>query len=487
MTTMRDSVGDFLRGRTLLLTGGTGFLGKVIVQRLLRVAPDVERIYLLIRPSRLTPPERFEAEVVRSGAFEALAALYGDRWPSLVRDKVVPVAGDVSRPFLGMDEDTYAALTRSVEIVINSAASVAFDAPLDEALRHNTHSVQHGVAFARACRSASLVQVSTAYVAGQRTGRIPEAALEPDVSAREMAAIDEGVAAVRDEARARHVGAREVRAQLVAFGMTRARELGWHDSYTYTKALGEMTLERHRGDVPTAIVRPTIIESSLRDPVPGWLENLNVGDPIFVEFGRGRMPDFPLRRDAVFDIVPVDLVANAVLGVLPRVGDMRQRAGYYTVGFQLAEPAVGRAPLRPHVRVLPARADGGPPRKADSTAALDVPVAGAVPHPGRRRRSGERVGGEAAAVPGGAVQHVHQRGLRLRHHAYAGAAGVPVRRRSRRARLRRTAGQLALVPAGGPPARAAAPSPARRSAAPRPRAGARVARCVTRAAGAWKR
>jgi nucleoside-diphosphate-sugar epimerase len=334
-------IGDFLRGRTLLVTGGTGFLGKVIVERLLRTAPDVERVYLLIRPSRLTPPERFEAEVVRSGAFEALAAIHGDRWPRFVRHKVVPIAGDVSQPRLGMDEETHTALTRSVDIVINSAASVAFDAPIDEALRHNTQSVQHGVAFARACRSAALVQVSTAYVAGRRAGHVPEAALSPDVSAREIAAIEEGVAAILQEARARRVSPRETRARLVALGMERARGLGWHDSYTYTKALGEMTLERDRGDLPTAIIRPTIIESSLRDPVPGWLENLNVADPIFIEYGRGRMPDFPLRRDAIFDIVPVDLVANAIVGVLPHVGDMRRQVGYYAVGSSSLNPLTG--------------------------------------------------------------------------------------------------------------------------------------------------
>ncbi|MDE3155159.1 MAG: SDR family oxidoreductase [Acidobacteriota bacterium] len=341
MTAKHPSVGDFLRGRTLLLTGGTGFLGKVVVERLLRTAPEVERIYLLIRPSRLTPPERFEAEVVRSRAFDTLAAMHGDRWLRLIRDTVVPVAGDVSQPRLGMDDETHAALTQSVDIVINSAASVAFDAPLDEALRHNTRSVQHGVEFARACRSAALVQVSTAYVAGQRTGRIPETALTPDISAREMAAVEASVAATLEEARAQGVAPRELRAQLVALGMQRARELGWHDSYTYTKALGEMTLERSRGDVPTAIIRPTIIESSLRDPAPGWIENLNVGDPIFIEFGRGRMPDFPLGRDAVFDIVPVDLVANAVLAVLPHVGDLRQRAGYYAVGTSSTNPLSG--------------------------------------------------------------------------------------------------------------------------------------------------
>jgi hypothetical protein len=92
--------------------------------------------------------------------------------------------------------------------------------------------------------------------------------------------------------------------------------------------------------VPTAIVRPTIIESSLRDPEPGWLENLNVGDPFFVEYGRGRMPDFPLRRDTVFDIVPVDLVANAVVALLPHVPGLAT-IGYYAIGSGALNPLTG--------------------------------------------------------------------------------------------------------------------------------------------------
>jgi hypothetical protein len=122
--------------------------------------------------------------------------------------------------------------------------------------------------------------------------------------------------------------------------MARAKRLGWHDCYTYTKALGEMVLARDRDNVPTAIVRPTIIESSLRDPEPGWLENLNVGDPLWVEYGRGRMPDFPFGPDVVYDFVPVDLVANALLAMLPRVAESRE-ISYYTVGSGSLNPLTG--------------------------------------------------------------------------------------------------------------------------------------------------
>jgi nucleoside-diphosphate-sugar epimerase len=338
---MRSSVRQHLRGKTLLVTGGTGFLGKVIVERLLRVAPEVERIYLLIRPSRALPPERFENEVVPSAAFDTLARTHGNRWLPFMRRTVVPVAGDMSQPKLGLADDVYDELIASVDIVINSAASVAFDAPLDEALRHNTLSVRHGAEFARACRSAVLVQVSTAYVAGQQAGRIPEAALAPDVSTPEVAAIGDCVRGIHAEAHGCQWDARETRTRLVDAGMRRARDLGWHDSYTYTKALGEMLLARHRGTVPTAVIRPSIIESSLRHPAPGWLENLNVGDPIFVEFGRGRLPDFPLSQETVFDIVPVDLVANADVTLLPHVAEMRTSIGYFTVGSGALNPLTG--------------------------------------------------------------------------------------------------------------------------------------------------
>src|SRR5205085_2459668 len=105
---------------------------------------------------------------------------------------------------------------------------VAFDAPLDEALLHNTRSVQRVAEFARACHSAVLVHISTAYVAGRQRGRIAEAAM-PDISATELNALEGLIQAIREEDARGRSDARETRARLVDAGMTRARSLGWHD------------------------------------------------------------------------------------------------------------------------------------------------------------------------------------------------------------------------------------------------------------------
>lgn len=46
------SVKDFYRGRSIFITGGTGFMGKVLVEKLLRSCPGIKNIYLLMRPKK---------------------------------------------------------------------------------------------------------------------------------------------------------------------------------------------------------------------------------------------------------------------------------------------------------------------------------------------------------------------------------------------------------------------------------------------------
>ena len=100
---------------------------------------------------------------------------------------------------------------------------------------------------------------------------------------------------------------------MVEEGLKHARSRGWNDTYTYMKFLAEQMVMELRGELPTAIVRPSIIESSFDEPEPGWLGGFRMCEPLIVGFGKGRLPDFPADPDIILDIIPVDFVVNAIL------------------------------------------------------------------------------------------------------------------------------------------------------------------------------
>src|SRR5205085_9044916 len=91
--------------------------------------------------------------------------------------------------------------------------------------------------------------------------------------------------------------------------------LGWPDAYAYTKARGERALLETRGDVPLTIVRPSIIESSLAEPIPGWIRGFRMAEPVIISYGRGLLAEFPGLPEGIVDVIPVDLLVAAILAV----------------------------------------------------------------------------------------------------------------------------------------------------------------------------
>jgi fatty acyl-CoA reductase len=90
------------RGKTILLTGGTGFLGTALVEKILRSLPDLGRLYLLIRASReKSAASRFEKDVLGSAAFGGLREQRGEDFSSYVSEKVRVLEGDVHAPWAG--------------------------------------------------------------------------------------------------------------------------------------------------------------------------------------------------------------------------------------------------------------------------------------------------------------------------------------------------------------------------------------------------
>ena len=113
---------------------------------------------------------------------------------------------------------------------------------------------------------------------------------------------------------------------MVASGQARAQSLGWPDAYPYTKALGERALVSQYGThLPMTIIRPSIIESALAEPRPGWIRGFRMAEPIIVSYARGLLREFPGVPEGVTDVIPVDLVVAAIIAVAGEVARMQPR------------------------------------------------------------------------------------------------------------------------------------------------------------------
>lgn len=337
---------EALAGKTLLVTGSTGYLGKSLVEKLLRTVPEVGRVNLAIRPSRRRPAaERLQKEVLASPCFNGLRQRLGEEgFRSLAAEKLRVLELDLGRDGLGLSEEGRAELRRC-EIVIASAAAVEFDNPADLSAQTNLLGAARLVEELRGSGALPhYVHISTAYVGGMLRGLVREQLpLDPGLNWRNEAEVltrlrpaveeesrsPEVLRRLRREAQSRlgtagtpatarqteRLREKWVHDRLVERGRAHARAMGFSDIYSFTKAMAEYAVAELHGDIPLSIARPAIVESAVAEPFPGWLEGFRMAEPIILAYGRGVLQDFSGLADGLLDIIPVDYVVNAVLAI----------------------------------------------------------------------------------------------------------------------------------------------------------------------------
>src|SRR6266566_4511092 len=356
---MNLSPTEILNERKLFLIGSTGFLGKVTLSMLLHRFPNIGRVYVTVRArSQEESQVRFWNSVITAPPFDPLRERYGSALDGFIRDKVVVLGGDIAETNLGYSDEQAQAVADDIDVVLNSAGNVTFNPTLESALRTNVVGTQNVIAFAKRMRRPALIHVSTCFVAGNRSGPVwendpvvgyfprkhelggVEFSVEQEI--RDCAKLAERVkeeardammvARFRELARKRlneeernasdpdALGlavARErkvwIRTRLTELGVERSAWWGWPNIYTYTKALGEQLVAAETAIV-RSIVRPSIVESALAYPFPGWNEGFTTTAPIIFLVRKGQTK-IPANEKLILDITPVDQVASVMLAV----------------------------------------------------------------------------------------------------------------------------------------------------------------------------
>lgn len=375
--TSNASIAACLEGKTILLTGATGLVGRMVLHQLLRHCPSVAQVICVVRGDArkgIGAAQRFDHEVLGSSLLSELFARPDAAPP---RSRVELFDGDLALERLGSDVPRWEALARRVDLIINCAGLVEFTGPLDAELAANVDGPLHLLALAEAeargdAGPATLCHMSTCFVSGERDGAISEDAPRFDagsgaealVAADVLSELRKAVGQVKSRVASRAVEGAEARRELkrlmVAEGRRQAARLGWPNVYTLSKALGERALAAARTRAPVVIVRPSIVGASLNE-AKGWLDGRDSVTPIAALMWSGHRP-FPIRRGHLLDVIPVDLVANATIAIAARAS-VSQAAGVYhlcsgaasceaTKLFDLTWRGLKRATLqRPHARL----------------------------------------------------------------------------------------------------------------------------------------
>ncbi|CAF1850329.1 unnamed protein product [Brassica napus] len=299
-----DGIGivRFLRGKSYFVTGATGFLGKetfLLVQKLLRASPEIGKIFILLKSKdEESANKRLYDEIISSDLFKLQKQMHGSSYEAFMKSKLIPVIGDIGEENLGIDVETADKISDEIDVKINSAGRTT---------------------------------LTTAFVTGKE-GTVLETPLCIGKNITSELKIENEVKLASEAARKFHGACgRVARDEFVgpkgrgfdppsqicpsvwpSNWVSNSHSNKWAASrrvaYRFTKAMGESLLHSNRGDLPVVIIRPSVIESSYKEPFPGWLQGII------------KIPDLLGDYQSSCDVIPVDMVANAIIAVMAKHG-----------------------------------------------------------------------------------------------------------------------------------------------------------------------
>ncbi|XP_055930648.1 fatty acyl-CoA reductase 1-like isoform X2 [Argiope bruennichi] len=280
-------VADFYHGKTVFITGATGFVGSVILELLLRCCPGIEAIYILIRPRKDKKPDDRKEQIFNKKIFDRLKEENKE-----LLNKVHVISGDIKQPNLGMSKEDIQLLIEKTSVVFHCAANIQLTNPLNIMLTLIFLSLNSIIELCRKMKKLeALVYTSTAYSNCNR----PTNLIKEEIYRMPFPAEKFLIALKNND--------NEKLQEMAAFCKP-----DWPNTYTFSKSMAENLIADTASDLPVAIIRPSIVMSTLKNPVP---------------CGKGVIKVLHGDKNSKMNLVPVDIVANAHILVACYIGTKR--------------------------------------------------------------------------------------------------------------------------------------------------------------------
>ncbi|XP_026674822.1 putative fatty acyl-CoA reductase CG5065 isoform X3 [Ceratina calcarata] len=308
---------SFYKGKCIFITGGTGLMGKVLIEKLLYSCSDLDKIYVLARPKRGRDPHARVDEMFKLPMFQRVR-----KQKPQVMKKVIPLNGDISTKNLGLTEEQLETLLNEVHVMFHFAATLRLESKLKSAIEMNTIGTRTVLEIAkRMKRLQTFVHLSTAFCYPDKEEldeRVYDPPADPDDVMRLVEWMDE-----------------------TSLDLITPKLLDLHpNTYTYSKRLAEKLVADEYPNLPCTIARPSIVTPSWVEPLPGWVDNLNGPMGVLVGGGKGVIRSMHGNANYHAEVIPLDLAINALIAIAQKTAtgeNMVRLQRRITVGLELLQ------------------------------------------------------------------------------------------------------------------------------------------------------
>lgn len=285
-----SDIQNFYANSTIFITGTSGFIGKLLLEKLLRSCPDLSKIYILLREKKGKSVEQRCDDIFEAVMFDKLK-----REQPNFRKKIVVVTGDLEQPYIGLNDAEKALIVNEVNCIFHVAASVRFDEKLKKAAYINVRSVRDLIKMCKQMKQLkSFVYVSTAFSNCPRKF-IDEQFYDPPITGKNLMDVIE---ALDDH---------------YLDGITKTLLSDWPNTYVFTKAIAENIVKTEGQGLPIAVIRPSIVVSTAREPIAGWIDNFYGATGVAYGAAMGLLRSLHCIETNLADLIPADYVVNTAV------------------------------------------------------------------------------------------------------------------------------------------------------------------------------